>query len=303
AYELVNITRHPRYIHGKPFAMVFTSRGCPYRCAFCYRGPSGGKRLRFMSVDRVMEEVSYLHSRFGFEAFDFHDDLFTINRERVLEICHAFLNRGVRFSWICEARVNQVDFELLKVMKRAGCVGIYFGVESGHPYILEKMNKGITPAQIERTFSLCRRARIPTVAYFILGTPWDTEESFKTTLQIVKEIKPTVSVFFAARPFPRTALREAFVQHGMAIPQTYDDYAYFVEGEDNAGTRGETNRYQQQEVMIRQRCIHATRRALFYQLKDILSYPRLIAELIDLYGFRQFVVLARRRLGIFIKSA
>jgi radical SAM superfamily enzyme YgiQ (UPF0313 family) len=296
AYDLMEVTRHKRLIHGRPAAMVFTSRGCPYRCAFCYRGPASGKIVRFKSIDQVIEELCYLHSRFGFTSFAFRDDQFTFRRNRVIDLCSEIIARELPFHWTCQSRVDHVDVEILRAMKQAGCVGIRFGVESGHPEILKKLNKGTTPQQIEQAFDLCRKLRIPTVAHLIVGAPWDTEETDQTTIAMLKKIKPTVSLFFAARPFPKTPLREAFIEHGMAIPVTYDDYAYFVEGHV---TGRNISPYLRQEAQVRRKCIQWTRRILLHQITDVFSYPRLITELITMYGMKRFTNEALRRLRIF----
>ncbi len=296
AYDLMQVRNYRRIVHGHQATYVMTARGCPYRCVFCHRGPSSGKRIRFMSVERVMEELELLHSGYDFRSFVFYDDLFNLDCGRVMDLCEHIIRSGLRLHWICEARVDAVDLEMLKRMKRAGCVGIHFGVESGHPDILLHLNKRSTVEDIEHAFALCREIRIPTVAYIMLGTPWDTAETYDKTMALLKKIKPTVTQFFAARPFPGTELREAFIEKGMFIPDNYDDYAYYVEGEMGAA---HPSGYMEHEAGIRTKCVDSTKAMIRSQLRDIRHYPRLISDFVDMYGAKRFIHDAWQRLRLF----
>ena len=296
AYDLVPVRNYKRIVHGRQATYAMTARGCPYRCVFCHRGPSSGRRVRFMGVERVVDELTLLYSKYGFRSFVFYDDIFTINRRRFMALSEGIIRSGLRIHWICETRVDAVDRGMLRQMKRAGCVGIHFGVESGHPDILRHMNKGTTLEETEQAFAWCREFRIPTIAYMMLGTPWDTEETLRTTLAFLKRIKPTVTQFFATRPYPGTAVREIFIAKGMALPNRYDDYAHFVEGEVGTDRYG---RYMEQEAGIRTQCVESTKEMIRSQLLDVRHYPRLISEFTDMYGAKRFIRDAWQRLRLF----
>ncbi|MDD4860438.1 MAG: radical SAM protein, partial [Dehalococcoidales bacterium] len=126
---------HPPHGRSLPFASVVTSRGCPYHCAFCSK-PIFGNKYRAQSPQRVADEISYLREKFGVREVAFYDDVFTLDKKRTHAIAEEFLSRKLKFDWTCETRVNLVDKELLRHMKRAGCYAIAYGIESAAPEML-----------------------------------------------------------------------------------------------------------------------------------------------------------------------
>jgi len=187
-----------------------------------------------------------------------------------------------------------VDRELLTVMKRAGCVGIQFGVDGGHPDILERLGKQTTVAHSREAFRLCAELHIPTIAFVLVGTPWETDETFYETIALVRGLSPTVPLFFAARAYPGTALRRMFREAGMALPDAYEDYTHYVEGRRVVST---SPAFVRQEQAIRRRCREATRQVLSWQVRHPRLLWRLTRELIHLYGLRRVVRDTVARLG------
>ena len=222
--ELVEIKHYLQDIHGsdRKAASIISSRGCPYNCVFCYRGPAAGKKFRKRSSNNFVEEIHHLMDKYGVNAFMIWDDNFLLDRNRVIEICNYIKND--KLEWKCQARVDSLDRELLENMKEAGCVSLNIGIESGNEEILKKMKKGITKKQSEEAIKLCKEIGIFTNAYFILGMPWDTYETINETIDFAIEISPDKAHFFEATPFPGTELREIAIKKGLPVNEDWDNY-------------------------------------------------------------------------------
>jgi len=185
-----------------PSVTLFTSRGCPFSCAYCDR-PALGKGFRPQGAMRVVDEMESVEKRGAKEIF-FYDDTFSVSMKRVNEICDEYIKRGLKIKWDIRTRVNVVNEELLKKMKKAGCERIHFGVESGNPRIVRTMNKGTSIKQVEDAFAICKRVGIKTLAYFMLGNPGETFDDVKDTLALSKKIKPDFMQMTILSPFPAT---------------------------------------------------------------------------------------------------
>jgi anaerobic magnesium-protoporphyrin IX monomethyl ester cyclase len=203
-----------RYIlsSGKVTTM-FTSRGCPYHCVFCDKAVFGSK-WRGRSASNVLDEIEHVVNDFRINSVVFYDDLFTLKKERVKEICLGILERELEIEWKCEGRVNIVDEETLRLMKKAGCSMIAYGVESGNQKGLDYLNKGTTVEQIRNAFELTRKAGVKPMAYFILGIPVETYEDELRTIEFAKEIRPAYAQFSVLSPTPGTRLYDAAIEMG-----------------------------------------------------------------------------------------
>jgi len=203
-----------RYIlsSGKVTTM-FTSRGCPYNCVFCDKAVFGSK-WRARSAANVLDEIELVSRDYGINSIIFYDDLFTLDKKRVLEICSGIIDRGLRIEWKCEGRVNLADQETLAWMKKAGCSMIAYGVESGNQKGLDYLNKGTTVEQIKKAFKLTKNAGIKPMAYFVLGIPVETYEDELKTIDFAKEIRPVYAQFSVLSPVPGTKLYDDAVRMG-----------------------------------------------------------------------------------------
>jgi len=133
-----------------PVTNIFTTRGCPFQCIFCVPDLLG-KKVRFRSVDKVVEEIEYLRKDFGIKEIAFWDDTFTLNRVRALEISRRLAQLSPRLVWSAQARADKVDAELLKAMADAGCWKLHFGFESMVQKNLDFLRKGTTVEQNMKT--------------------------------------------------------------------------------------------------------------------------------------------------------
>ncbi len=200
-------------------ATLMTGRGCPRECLFCDKTVAGA-RPRLHGADRVVEELRQLHRdpRVGY-AILFDDD-FAADRERVESICEGLLSADVRLPWKCEARVDEVDRPLLRLMGRAGCRLVGMGVESRHPRSLEWLRKGVTVDQIRGAFGAARDAGIDTLAYALVGIPGESEQDAVDTAEFCGEIGARWAQFSTLSPLPGTPLHREATQRGWLAHST-----------------------------------------------------------------------------------
>jgi anaerobic magnesium-protoporphyrin IX monomethyl ester cyclase len=211
-------------------AHIFTSRGCPARCAYC-AGGLFGKKFRFRSADSVVDEMIALHRDYGTAHFHFVDDAMSMDGDRMRRICGRLIDEQLGFTWHMMTRIDSVDEELLDLAARAGCVQIDYGVESGDPDTLKRIHKPHTVEMVRRVIPLTRRYGIRPVVFFILGFPWETPAAVDATLDLMREIAPHVEFLPAIAsiliPFPGTELYDRYKgEYGLAGWWLSDDRSY-----------------------------------------------------------------------------
>ncbi|MFH1638065.1 MAG: radical SAM protein [Candidatus Woesearchaeota archaeon] len=197
-----------RGIKLSPFTIFFSLRGCPYRCKYCASKVMWERKVRYRSAEKTFEEIDYLLKNYKIKCLEFNDENFIINKPRMKEILKGLKKRKEKYGmyWNCLTRVDSVDPETLKDMREAGCYFIRYGVESGDPGILKAMAKDITVEQVRKAFKMTNDAGIACSASFIIGYPGETKETFRRTLDLAKEINPTLAFFFVAIPIVGTDL-------------------------------------------------------------------------------------------------
>lgn len=165
------------------------SRGCPYSCIFCF--PLLGRPFRFRSPESVVTEMEWIHNQFGAKHIDFTDSTTTVDRERFLRLCDLIIEKGLheKLQWIFETRANLVDSEILRKAKAAGSELVYYGLESGDDYILDKMNKQITTEMAEKAVQMAVEVGLKVKVSFILGHPYETVASANRTFEFAKKLK------------------------------------------------------------------------------------------------------------------
>jgi radical SAM superfamily enzyme YgiQ (UPF0313 family) len=193
---------------------ISTSRGCVWECAFCGSPAFWERRIRYRSPNHVLRELELLYGK-GLRFFYFSDDTLTINKTRVIQICRGILERGLDINWFAISRVNDIDEDILYWMRKAGCIQLSYGVESGSERIRENLKKKITKDQIKKAFSLTVQYGILPRVYFIYGSPGETEETIEESITLMKEIKPLGAIFYALDLFPGTELYESLKEAGV----------------------------------------------------------------------------------------
>ena len=195
----------PQSFDRLPSTSLVTSRGCPNQCTFCDRSVFGNY-LRGYSSGYVLKMLKVLSFQYEIKHILFDDDTFTILKQRLKEICKLIIKEKLDLTWTCLARVDTVDKPTLKLMKKAGCWQILYGIESGSQEILDKLQKGITIEQIKKALRITREAGIRAKGFFILGTPFETKKTAKLTIDFLKEIELDDFHMTYFTPFPGTAI-------------------------------------------------------------------------------------------------
>lgn len=205
--ELPFPARHllPMHIYEKySKGNMLSSRGCPYFCLYCSLVRFIGRKFRVVSPLRVIEEIKHLVDEYHVKFVDFVDASFTTNRHRVKEICDLMKEEGLNVTWRCSSRVDLVTEKLLDMMSEAGCVSIFYGVESGVEEILNRTGKRTPVEKIKNAFKWSKERNIKTTASYIVGLPGETMETALKTLNLIRELESdeiSPGIFY---PFPGT---------------------------------------------------------------------------------------------------
>ena len=203
---------------------VITSRGCPYHCTFCVNSKREAK-LRFHSPERVIEEVEYLVDHHHIESVAFYDEMIATDVARLRAICEHMGNRGLdRLKWECQMHPRSIKADLLAVMKRAGCLQIAVGFESGSQSILDGINKNVT---IEQNLEAARRVKeagLRLRGCFIVGTPGETPSDIAATEAFIRKAGIDFASVHFLTPMPGTALFDAFCEQIRAAGIPWDRF-------------------------------------------------------------------------------
>jgi radical SAM superfamily enzyme YgiQ (UPF0313 family) len=222
AYHLLPIDAFHRM--GKTIFPLVTSRGCVQWCDFCSTVRMFGRGYRVRSPKNVVDEMEMLYNKYGETQFTFYDDAFTINRQHTLELCADIRARKLKVEWDCETRVDAVDKELLEKMHDAGCITVWFGVESGSEKILGEMHKKISLTQVREAFKMAQKAGLMTIASAVIGFPGETEETAWETVNFLSSLNPDDIGCYIATPYPGTPMYEEVVKNGWLRVTDFNKY-------------------------------------------------------------------------------
>ena len=190
-----------------PYTMVISSRGCPYKCTYCYMDVYG-HFWRARSAENVVNELTEIRKKYNIREIVFRDDLFSLDKTRVLKICNGIIKKNLNLTWTCQTRVDSVDEEIISKMKEAGCYSISFGIEGGSQEMMNRLKKGITIEKVKKAIALCQKYNIRTRGYFIIGCPGETKESIQQTLELAKELDLDYFMLSILTPYPQTEIFE-----------------------------------------------------------------------------------------------
>lgn len=212
----------------KPAVTLFSSRGCSFNCIYCASKVMWKRRVRFISAKRVLEEIDYLVKKYKIKEILFYDDHFVLDKKRLSEICNGLIERNYNLSWCCLSRVDGMNLKTARLMKKAGCHMISFGVESGSQTILNALSKNTKVEKIIQAFNACTKAGINTKASFIFGGPKETKKTIKETQNLLKIILPDYIWLFIMTPMPGTELYRLHKEAGIASNEwsRYDQTTY-----------------------------------------------------------------------------
>ena len=227
AYHLLPMDRYRPYAiydMGKKFCSVITSRGCPFACTYCTSSAVFGHRFRTMSPQKVFEMLKMLYDMYGIRHIYFQDDEFTINNDRVFQICDLIIKNNLDIIWECLSRVSDVNDKLLEKMYRAGCRGIVYGAECGYQEGLEKINKKITLEQIRNAVTLSKKHRMHTRASFMMGFPWESEKEIRKTINFATSLNVDIVYFQILTPYPGTKIYNEVKNAGLIVKDDWTNY-------------------------------------------------------------------------------
>ncbi|MDP7521010.1 MAG: radical SAM protein [Candidatus Pacearchaeota archaeon] len=200
------------------FGGILSSRGCPGRCTYCYHSLFG-RGFRYRSTEKIFKEIEYLYKNYGIKHINFIDDAFTINKQRLVELCNMFIESKLPIEWVCATRIDFLDGEIILKMKKAGCVMISLGVENCIPETLIKIKKTGDPKwyieHVGNILKWCKEAKIRVGVNILTGFPWDTVKDIKKLQEYVKRISPYVTQGFCGgilQPLPNTEIYDKYAK-------------------------------------------------------------------------------------------
>ncbi len=213
-FHLINPIHYRLPFSGRPFSLITPVRGCPYQCIFCAAMTYYGKKLRYHSPEKVVEEMKWVKDKFGVEDLLFWSEVFNARRDYVMAVCDEIERKDVRLNWVCSSRVDQLDREMLNRIHRAGCWMISYGIESGSQEILDRSKKGANLEQTREAVCLAKEAGLEVVGHFVFGLPGETKETIRETYKFAEGLGLDYAQFYCAVPFPGTQLYDLARSNG-----------------------------------------------------------------------------------------
>ena len=233
AWDLMNPAKYPDSPQGGfykkfPIAPISTTRGCPYLCTFCGSAVNMGKKLRFRSIPKVLEEMRMLYSRYGVGEFHIIDDMFNFHKQRVKDFCQGIREHklDINYTFPNGLRLNHLDMEMLQMMKDTGAYAFNVGIESGSQRILDMMKKNLTLEFIEEKVNLIVEAGLEPSGFFIIGFPGETVEDIKATIAFAKKLKLKRAHFSNFLPLPGTEATRRLLESGEIEKPAWDSLFY-----------------------------------------------------------------------------
>jgi radical SAM superfamily enzyme YgiQ (UPF0313 family) len=224
-HELLPVDKYRLPYIGGRYTFVLHSRGCPNACHFCRQSVMWKSQPRLRSAESICKELKYLE-RLNIHNVMFHSDTFTQDRDNVIEICRQIMENGLMLRWICNARVDRVDEEMLEWMKKAGCWMINYGIESGVQDILTKCNKGenATVQAARDAVMMTKRAGIKVWGYFIIGLPGETYDTIKETSRFARSLPLDMVNFAVGAAYPGTEFYRQAVENKWLESYEWEDF-------------------------------------------------------------------------------
>ena len=218
-YALMNLKN---YSH-EDMGLMLTSRGCPYHCSYC---SNFTRKVRYRSIGNVLDEIEKVQKLFGTRQFMFKDDSFTLQRNRVGQFCRELLDKKIKILWESTTRLDLIDDELVKLMKKAGCNRIGVGIESGDEEMLKIYNKRLTKEQIRKGIDVLDKNGIFWTGYFMMGLPMERKDQIYRTLEFMKELAPPYAAIGMYKPYPGTELFKRAEELGLVGTDVTNEYFF-----------------------------------------------------------------------------
>lgn len=221
AWDLLKPQEYPKapmgiFFKNLPIASIMATRGCPFQCTYCAGKTVTGKKIRTRSINNVISEIELLYREYGIREIHILDDNFTMNKKYVREFCKKLLSKDFKISWCCPngVRLDTLDFNTLRLMKKSGCYYISVGIESGSNKTLCRMKKGLSIKVIKKQVQLIKKTGLGVNGFFILGYPGETEKDIKKTIHFAKTLGLKRAAFANFLPLPGTEIYKNLIESG-----------------------------------------------------------------------------------------
>lgn len=230
ARDLVDNSLFRRPDNNKVQAVIKVARGCPFHCFFCLATPVSGAKLRLRSPKNIVAEIKECVEKYNIKDFIFWSDIFNLKREWVIDLCNQIIDLGFKITWSSNTRADTADFELAKLMYKAGCRLVSIGIESGSQEILDKMGKKITLDQARETVKIFKKAGIKIYNYFVIGLPWEEERHIEETIRFAVELDSDFVSFYTATVLPGSKFYDYVLESNLgdlSNKETYKSAYYY----------------------------------------------------------------------------
>lgn len=232
AWDMVDMMSFHRKVDNERCFGIIGSRGCVFHCAFCDQAIMGDK-IRYRSIDSIVNEIKEVIKRYGVRQFEFFDDMFTAKKSRLIEFKEK--TAGLNLSYRCNSRTDTLSKEICCLLKESGCKVLCFGIESGSQKILDMMKKQNTVENNYRAIKIAQEAGLVVIGYFMIGFPGETIDTINESIEFVKKSKIDQAQFYTFVPLPGCDVYKNPKQYGVKIiSSNFSDY-YLVTGRDGLG--------------------------------------------------------------------
>ena len=223
AKKIFNTNRYPDPIQA--YGDIIASRGCPFKCSNCKPGLDNISPYRLRNYRKVVDELEYCLKTYRVKHFTFSDSELAGPKKWVINFCQEIIDRNLKITFSCNGRTDQVDEEVLRYLKRAGCVFIGYGVESGSDKVLDQiLKKGINLEQTKKIIDQTVKLGIGTGTWFMIGVPGETKADVEKSIEFAKQLNASTIEINIATPWPDTGFYKIAKNNGWLTTEKWQDY-------------------------------------------------------------------------------
>ncbi len=289
AWDLIDPNNYPFAPHQGfakyfPAAPIVITRGCPFLCSFCATRTITGRKIRRRSIEHVIEEIKLLYYKYKIKEIHIEDDNFTFSTSYVTEFCQRLIQEKVDVVWFCSSgiRIDTLNEEMLKLMKKSGCYTITVAIESGVQRILDLMKKQLSLEKIRRAVELIHKVKYNPIGLFMIGYPGETKEDIEQTIKFAISIPLKRAQFALFHPLPGSEVYQELVEKGELTNIQWQNLKPSKVSYVPKGLSREELKSLQKKAFLK---FHLRPKILYYQLKDIQSLKHLIFLLKRIYSY------------------
>lgn len=270
------------YSRRYPIAPLVLTRGCPGRCTFCAAGLINGRPIRSRSADNALEEIRLLTSKYGVREIQFYDSNCAHPSGSLRELCERIIAEDVDITWCAPngIRIDSIDEEYVRLMRRSGCFQVNVGIESGSPRILKEIRKQITPELVREKVGILRKGGIEVIGFFMLGFPGETAAEVRHTVSFARSLPLTGASFAILTPLPGTELYRRVLSMRVMDIETFGSLDFINYRNDLSEVPYDRLRKIQKRAYIR---FHLRPRVARYILRNFNSGRKILSMMYKFY--------------------